>query len=115
MRILLILFGNLLIISQLTVPAATGNSADDVKPIKFPDYLSQASLTIQANVYFGNEDEESVAVQTDFYLLNENPAVIYYSILSNQFKQRSLVSVPLLILLANSKAVIYHSLKTFGG
>lgn len=41
---------------------------DDISPL----VRIKAPLAIQANIYFGNEDEEVFPVEVDFYLLNES-------------------------------------------
>lgn len=75
-KLLLSLFSWLLLVFPQTivlgiVPSLT--PSDDVQPASLLHYLSQASLTLQANVYFGDEDEESYPIaETDFYLLDES-------------------------------------------
>lgn len=61
----------LLVLFFVSFPAtgyAARKSRDDVKPSAFQD----AALLVSANVHYGAEDEESVPVSADFYLLNKN-------------------------------------------
>lgn len=56
----------LLLIALLFVPAL----ADDTKP------SLNGSLSIKANVYFGDESEETESIETSFYLLKDNLVTI---------------------------------------
>lgn len=53
---------------RLSVFGAHPIRVDAVNPLA----RTTASLAITANIYFGDQDEEAFAVETDFYLLDQS-------------------------------------------
>ncbi len=68
MKQLFLIYCFILLIGQFNVYGSLPFQTDDVNPL----IQLKASLSIQANVYYGDEDEESFQVSTDFYLLDES-------------------------------------------
>ncbi len=69
MKKLFLNFCFLLLIGQLNVFDARPFRTDDVNPL----ILLNPSLTVKANFYFGDEDEETSPItETDFYLLDKS-------------------------------------------
>ncbi len=69
----LLLISILLLSLQIDCSATILNPSDDVKPLSLLNQPFKVSLTIQANVYFGDGDEETFPIaETDFYLLDES-------------------------------------------
>lgn len=65
----LINFFLLILTAQVNIFAAHSYRIDDVNPLD----LLKPSLTLQANVYYGDQDEESSPIaETEFYLLDES-------------------------------------------
>ncbi len=68
MKQLFLIYCFILLIGQFNVYGSLPFQTDDVNPL----IQLKASLSIKANVYYGDEDEESFQVSTDFYLLDES-------------------------------------------
>ena len=46
--------------------------SDDVKPDKFLALLENATVTIDARIFYGEEDQEKIPIAGKFYLLNKS-------------------------------------------
>ncbi|HSK70542.1 MAG TPA: hypothetical protein VK892_02520 [Pyrinomonadaceae bacterium] len=52
--------------------AAYQQKSDVLKPGKIISLFEKANFTISAKIYYGDQDEEEVAIKTEFYLLDKS-------------------------------------------